>query len=832
MQNLKYSAHKGLADSEVQVKRRLFGANKLTVRNNKIKDFFLTALGEPMLIILLACGGIYFALGEAQEGFIMIAAITIISAISFFQERKSNNALKGLREITSPSAEVVRNGKREILKIEDLVKDDIIFIEEGKFVPADIRLMEANDISVDESLLTGESFAVKKTSEDKENKIFKGSYIIAGQGIAIVEAVGDSTMLGKLGKDIQEINKDKSPLQKQVTQFVKYMSIAGLVAFFFIWIHHFLETGNLLQSLLSGLTIAMSVFPEEIPVAITIFMALGAWEMVKEDVLIKDPRTLETLGSATVICVDKTGTLTENKMKVSALWSGNNPSISYLSSGITEKDKEVLSYAMWASEPEPFDPMEKAIHEAYLKYINKDERKDFSFIHEYPLSGTPPAMTHAYEGRESKRIIACKGGPETIFAFCKIKEEDRKKFEQEVKKLASEGMRILAVAKTEYSESKFPENQKDFDWQFLGLIALSDPPKKNIDKVIEEFYKAGINIKMITGDIAETASSIAKQVGIRTCDYVTTGKEIQEMSEERLSEALKSCNVFARMLPESKLKLINQLKKNGEIVCMTGDGINDVLALKASHIGIAMGKKGTEIAKESSSIILMKDDLSGMITAIAAGRKIYSNLKKAILYILSIHIPIIGIMILPLLLGWKYESIFSPIHIIFFELLMGPICSIAYEKEPMEENLMNNKPRKLHKNLFSLNELSGSIIQGLIIFIGVMSVLKFSINSGYSEALARSLVFITLIASNVFLALTDRSRKKSFFYTLKFKNYTLYILLFTSILCMLLIIRISFLRSLFQVEIPETFQILICSGIAILSVGWFEIAKIINKKEA
>jgi Ca2+-transporting ATPase len=485
---------------------------------------------------------------------------------------------------------------------------------------------------------------------------------------------------------------------------------------------------------------------------------------------------------------------------------------------------ELLLVAMLASEEDPFDPMEKAIHEKYDKVIGI--KKKYSKVFEYPLSGTPPMMTHVYVDSEGKRIIACKGAPEGVIDLSGLTDDQKPEIYEHIKKLAGKGNRVLAVGKGIYEENKLPDSQHDFQFEFLGLIALSDPPRENIQEVIKNFYDSGVEVKMITGDYPETAMSIASQINLRNSNSCLTGREINEMSDEELKNRLAGTTVFARILPEVKLRVINLLKETGEVVAMTGDGVNDGPALKSAHIGIAMGKRGSEVARKASSLVLINDDLSNMVKAIASGRSIYSNLKKAIQYIISIHIPLIAIVTIPLLLGWKFPNLFSPIHIIFLELIMGPTCSIVYENEPVDGKLMNKKPHKITDSLFTWRELSGSVLQGLGITTGLMVMLYFLTLNGSSEIHARTMVFTALVISNILLTLTGRSATENIFKTIRYKNNLIPIAISITIILLIFTLTLPPVMQLFEFESISFYDLLLCALVAFLSVMWVELRKI------
>lgn len=821
----------GLSPEEVLKYRSEFGRNSLLSKKKNSFRIFYDVFKEPMMILLIVAASIYFFTGENEEGFLMLAAIGIVAGISIYQEIRSENATSALKEMTQPLIVVIRNGEKISIPSEELVVNDLIIVSEGEHISADATILDSNDCSVNESILTGESFPVSKN--EKDPLLFAGTVMVSGLAHAKVLAVGASTRLGKLGQSMEEIEKEKTPLQMQISLFVRRMALFGGIAFLFVWGYNYWASGDVIHGLLHGLTMAMAALPEEIPVALSTFMALGAYRMIRNNVLTKHPQTVEALGSATVICVDKTGTLTENKMALVELYQLQKDSFYSLETMQPDEEaKLILEYSLFASEPVPFDPMEKAIHEAFLAQSPLIKPSEFKMVHEYPLSGIHPMMTHIYEHAGGRKVIACKGAPEGIVKKSTLSAAAQASVLLKVEELASKGYRVLAVAHATDENSKWPEKQEEFDWVFLGLIAFSDPPRKNSKVVIQNFQNAGIEVKMITGDFPTTAKSIATQVGIRNPEFILTGSEIMAMNEKELEESVIKVNLYARMLPEAKLKVIQALKRIGEVVAMTGDGVNDGPALKAAHIGVAMGKRGSEIARQAASLILIDDDLGNMVTAIGLGRKIYTNLKKAIQYIISIHIPLISVVTIPLILGWKYLNIFSPIHVIFLELVMGPTCSIAFENEPMEKDVMTQKPRKLSTTFFTWRELSVSIVQGLAITFGLMVVMYFSIDKGYTEPMTRTLVFSTLIFSNILLTLTSRSKTDSLITGLKTKNNLIPLMIGITLVILALALYFAPVRNLFQFVPINSIDLVYCSLVAFVSVIWVEIVKFIRNKKS
>lgn len=816
----------GLTDSEVLASRKKFGSNIL---ESKKKNHFLEAIKglakEPMVILLLVAATLYFFIGNTGDGIFLAVAIILVAAISLYQDAKTHNALEKLKELSQPHSKVIRNGEIVEINSQDVVVGDFLMVEEGSTIVADGKIVHSNDFSVNESILTGESFSVEKDASSEDNSIYMGTQVGGGLAIAEIFAIGNQTKVGKIGKSIEDISSEKSTLELQINNFVKKMVIAGAVVFLLVWGINYYNSQDVLDSLLKALTLAMSILPEEIPVAFTTFMAIGAWRLMNLGVIVKQMKTVESLGSATVICIDKTGTITENKMTLDRIYTLETDKITSLEERLSESEKELITISMWASEPIPFDSMEQSLHNFYSSMVKIDGRPDFKMIHEYPLGGKPPMMTHIFENSSGHRIIAAKGAPEALIAVSDLSVEQKEKLKQKIKTLAAEGYRVLGVGISHFEGTAWPKKQQDFRFEFKGLLAFYDPPKGNIEKVFQDFYNAGIAVKIITGDIAETTMAIAKKVNFRGSGDVVSGDDLIALSDKELQKITSEKNIFARMFPEAKLKIINSLKAQGHIVAMTGDGVNDAPALKAAHIGVAMGKKGTEIAKQAASLIIVDDDLSKMVDAVAMGRRIHSNLKKAIQYIISIHIPIILTVFIPLVLGWVYPNIFTPIHVILLELIMGPTCSIVYENEPLEKDSMLQKPKSSTNTFFNWNELFTSIIQGLGITVGVLAVYQIAVNNGSNEAVTRTMVFTALIAANIALTFVNRSFIYSIFTTFKYKNNLVPIIVGITIGITLSLLFVPPFTAFLGFERVALKQIGVSVGIGVLSALWYEIVK-------
>ncbi len=819
----------GLSAEQIPGLSKQYGKNVFhAARSRNLLHIIWDIVKEPMFILLVIACSLYFILGELQEGFLMFLAMLIVTAISLYQEVKSSNAVKALQQFTEPRVKVVRDGNELVIPSEELLPGDIMLLDEGMNIPADAIILQENDLTVNESVITGESMPADKHVAEGLNKLYQGTTINSGKCIAQVTATASSTVLGKLGKAVGMYQPPKTLLQVQINSFVRRLALFGLLGFFIIFLVNYWHHRELVTSLLFALTLAMSAVPEEIPVAFSSFMALGAYKMSRLGIISRQPQVIENLGAVSVICLDKTGTITENKMEVKAIYDHKNNSLIQLEDHPVLLNENLLRYAVLASEFNPFDAMEKAIWEAYRLYAKDSTAEQLKMIYEYPLEGQPPMMTHVYQEGTTK-LVAAKGAAERIVQVCRIAGKDRSPITALIKSLASEGYRIIGVASASHDGDVLPVRQDDFFWQFEGLLALYDPPKQDTSEVLKQFDLAQIDVKMITGDHPETAMNIASQVGMSNRMVYVTGDQVMNMNEEELQKSAAGTNIFARMFPDAKLKVINALKANGEIVAMTGDGVNDGPALKAASVGIAMGKKGTEIARQAADLILTDDKLERMVAAIREGRKIFSNLKKAVRYIISIHIPIILIASLPVIFGWAYPNIFTPIHVIFMELIMGPTCSIFFEKEPVEGNIMQQAPRNRLAGLFTRRELLLSVVQGVVIAAGALLLYFYYMNGGASLEQTRTIVFTSLILSNVFLTYANRSFTQTVWHTTRYKNALAPVIAIASILFLILLHKVPLVRNLFQLGLINAGQFWVCFVVALAGVMWFEVFKLFRQ---
>lgn len=833
----------GLSEEEAAERLRTEGYNELpTTKNRTLLNIALEVIREPMILLLVAAGSIYLLLGDATEALLLLGFIFIIIGITVYQEQKTERVLEALRDLTSPRALVIRDGEKKRISGREVVREDTIILSEGDRVSADAVVLSSSSLQIDESLLTGESIAVNKIKWDGISTIthpggdnlpyvYSGTMVVRGQGIGRVLSTGVHTEIGKIGKSLQSIEQDKSPLQKETGNIVRILAIEGFLLAAVVVVLYGLSRGNWLEAFLAGITLAMSMIPQEFPIILTVFMALGAWRISRNQVLTRKVSAIETLGSATVLCVDKTGTLTLNKMMVEQLFiNGEFHNIDLKNKELPEKFHQLLEFSILASDIEPFDPMEKAIKELGEHYLAHTEyiHTNWKLEKEYPLTPELLAISHIWKGsNDNKYIVAAKGAPEDIAELCHMGESERKKLTTEINSMAGEGLRVLGIARALFNQEKeLPKSQHEFNFEFIGLVGLADPIRPAVPQAIKECHEAGIKVVMITGDYPGTAKAIAKQAGLDH-SRVITGDEINELSDDELKKIIEEANIFARVVPEQKLRIVNGYKANGEVVAMTGDGVNDAPALKSAHIGIAMGGRGTDVAREASSLVLMDDAFESIVHAVKLGRRIFDNLKKAMAYVLAMHVPIAGLALIPLIFG--FPLIFSPIHIVFLELIINPACSIVFEAENEENDIMERPPRTQDEKLFNMRTVVLSLLQGTSILIVALIVFISSIYLGQSGAESRTMAFFTLIIANLSLILTNRSWTRTIWETLSSPNTALWRVIGGALILLMLTIYQPFLMDAFRFAPLSVYEIAICFIAGFSSILWFEIFKVFNK---
>src|SRR5664280_507025 len=842
---------KGLSHAEVMEKLKIEGYNELpSSKRRNILTIAFEVVKEPMFLLLVACGSIYLFLGEPKDALLLLGFVFIMMGITIYQEGKTEKALDALRDLSSPRALVIRDGEHIRIPGREVVSGDMVCLAEGDRIPADGIIVWVRNLLVDESLLTGESISVRKTAaaQDPANLtmckpggedipyLYSGTMVVQGQGIAYVKATGIRTEIGAIGKALQTVVPEDTLLQKETGRIVKAVFVIALILFCLVVLVYGLTRGSWMNGVLSGITLAMAMLPEEFPVVLTIFLALGAWRISLKQVLTRKMAAVETLGAATVLCTDKTGTLTQNIMDIRMLYAGDSFHTIREDSPfpLPENFHGLVEFGILASKKDPFDPMEKALLKLGVDKLSQTEHihANWSLVHEYPLSPELLALSHVWKSPDGKDfVISAKGAPEAIADLCHLDDVNRRTLTAKIEKMAGEGLRVLGVAKAYFrEENPLPAIQHDFTFQFLGLIGLEDPIRPTVPDAIRMCYSAGIKVVMITGDYPITAQTIAKQIGLKNPDKVITGKELEQMDELTLQQRVKEVNVFARVVPEQKLILVNALKAGGQIVAMTGDGVNDAPALKSAHIGVAMGERGTDVAREASDLVLLNDDFSSIVNAVRMGRKIFDNLKKAMAYIVSVHIPIAGMSLLPVFLGWK-EMVLLPIHIVFLELIIDPACSVLFEAEAEESGIMERKPRDPQERLFGKRSLIISAAQGIVALIVVALVFKSALYLGQSMNEARAIAFVTLIISNLCLILTNRSWSRTIFASFKTPNPALAWVLGGALIFLGLVIFVPFLQDIFHFAPMHAIDFCLAFIAGIVSIIWFELLKIFTRKE-
>ncbi len=845
LENIQFSNMSGLSEAEAAVKLQEEGYNEIpSAKKRSILAIIFDVIKEPMFLLLVACGTVYLILGDLQEALMLLGFVFMVMGITFYQERKTERTLEALRDLSSPRALVIRDGEPKRIAGREVVRGDLVVLAEGDRVPADAVLLSCANFSVDESLLTGESVAVRKVPCDAPIDmgcpggddlpfVYSGTLVVQGQGLACVRAIGRHTELGKIGKALQTIDLEGTALQKETGRLVRNLTLIGLFLCLVVVVVFGLTRGHWLKGILAGLTMAMAILPEEFPVVLTIFLALGAWRISHKQVLTRRVPTVETLGAATVLCVDKTGTLTQNRMSIGALmvegdlWTVRE----HQQKPLPEKFHELFEVSILASRPDPFDPMEKALKELGLRYLKETEHlhDDWLLLREYPLSQALLSFAQVWQSADRRDyLVAAKGAPEAIADLCHLTQAQIHQLNRKVQSLASQGLRVLGAAKATFTPSALPDGQHDFAFKFVGLVGFADPVRPGVPEAIKECYRAGMRVIMITGDYPTTALSIARQIGLSVNTGCITGAELEGMDDPTLQKRIETVNIFARVVPEQKLRLVTALKNNGEVVAMTGDGVNDAPALKAAHIGIAMGGRGTDVAREASALVLLDDDFSSIVQAVKLGRRIFDNLKKAMAYIFAIHVPIAGLSLIPILLKWPL--VLFPVHVVFLEMIIDPACSIAFEAEPEEADIMGRPPRPPEEPLFDWRTLGLCILQGLGVLVIVITVFAIAMFRGQGEADARALTFTSLIIANLALILTNRSWSETILVTVRQPNKALWIIIGGAFVLLGVVLYVPFFRHLFHFSILHPIDLAICLGAGLTGIIWFEILKIVRKK--
>ncbi|MDD5660768.1 MAG: cation-translocating P-type ATPase [Candidatus Omnitrophica bacterium] len=834
-----------LSEKEALENLKKYGYNEIpSQKKRNIIFIFLGVVKEPMLLLLIAAGLIYLFLGEASDALMLLAFVLVVVGITFYQERKTERTLEALSELSSPRALVIRDGIQKRIAGRQVAKDDIIILKEGDRIPADALVLSCSNLLVDESLLTGESMPVRKSESSKDDPdnrpggddlpfVYSGTLVVQGWGTARVISVGSQTEMGKIGRALKGICQEDTLLQKEIRKIVRNFSIFGLTLCLLVTVIYGLSRSDWLNGILAGLTLSMAMLPEEFPLVLIIFLTLGAWRISKSHVLARSTPAVETLGAATVLCTDKTGTLTLNAMRlVSLCVDGSFYDLEAEGCDILpEAVHDLIEYGILASQKDPFDPIEKEVKRLGEFYLLGSEHihNNWKIIKEYPLSRQLLALSHVWESPDKLNyVIAAKGAPEAIADLCHFNKEQHLELIECIEGMTRKGLRVLGVARATFRRKELPDLQHDFIFKFVGLLGFVDPVRPDVSSAIKEAYEAGIRVVMVTGDYPGTAINIAREIGLKNPDACITGPELENMSHALLREKIKTINIFARVVPEQKLFIVDALKANREVVAMTGDGVNDAPALKSANIGIAMGERGTDVAREASALVLLNDDFSSIVQAVKIGRRIFDNLKKAIAYIFAIHVPIAGMSFLPVLFNLPIALL--PAHIAFLELIIDPACSTVFEACPEEKNIMNRPPRNLAESLFGKKTFIFSLFQGLGILTAVFLVFVIALYFKKGELEARTLSFATLVFANLMLIVTNLSWSKNLTGIIKLKNKALWLVVAAAVGALFLVVYLPALRNLFHFSVLSVFDLFIAFLCGTISLLWFEVFKALKKQ--
>lgn len=764
------SSSSRLTSTEARDRLRVEGPNALPTRGSRSEwRIVADVLREPMLALLLAGGVAYMLLGSLVEALVLVCFASFSVAVTIIQESRTEHVLRSLRDLAAPRAIVIRDGTTQRIPGSEVVRGDFMLLSEGDRIAADGVLLEARDLSIDESLLTGESVPVTKRARgsgedvtalrpggDALPVVYSGTMVTRGEGLVQVTAIGAASEIGRIGQSLAMLQIEAPGLRRQTMHIVRAASVGAGALTLLVIILFGLLRGDWLQAVLAGIAIGMSLLPEEFPVVLTVFLAMGAWRISRAGVLTRRAAAIETLGAATMLCADKTGTLTVNHMTVAELWrpdTGISPA-----AAADEGSLALLDIGALASAVRPTDPMEIALHEARAARGARD-RDRWKLHYAYPMSPDLLAMSNAWRsGGDDRLVIAAKGAPEAIARLCRLAEPARSALERATQAMAERGVRVLGVAQAHGTADNLSADQLDHAFELLGLIGLSDPLRPDVPAAVAQCSSAGVRVMMITGDLPATARAIAAQAGLAG-GSVLTGAEIDTLSDAALAERLRTVSVCARTMPAQKLRIVTALKAAGEIVAMTGDGVNDAPALKSANIGIAMGKRGTDVAREAASIVLVHDDFGAIVAAIRLGRRIYDNLRKAMGFIFSVHVPIAGLALLPLVTG--LPILFGPVQIALLEMVIDPVCALVFEAEAEEDGIMQRPPRRADQPLFSTPMIVGSVMQGGIAFVLLAALYLGATACGITDEHVRALIFFALVAAVLVLVLVNRAFSRS-----------------------------------------------------------------------
>ncbi|MBK6659896.1 MAG: cation-translocating P-type ATPase [Proteobacteria bacterium] len=810
----------GLSEASAAARLDAEGPNELPgPRAQGVWALLGELLREPMVALLIGCGAIYLVLGDAQEALMLLGFLALIIAITLTQARKTETALEALRTLSSPRALVLRDGAKRRIAGREVVREDLLLVAEGDRVAADARVMVARHLLVDESLLTGESQAVAKQVGDV---LYAGTTVVRGQGSAEVFATALATELGRIGKVLDTAVDDSTRLQRETRRLVKVLAIGAGALCVLVTVVFGVMRHDWLGGVLTGLTLAMAILPNELPAVLMIFLALGAWRISLRRVLTRRMPAVENLGAATVLCVDKTGTLTMNQMAVRRLMTADGEELELGGAAVElpEAFHALLEFGILASSPAPFDPMERAVHRVGDELLAATEHLHpaWQLAGEHPLTPDMLAVSQAWrdEGEEGY-VIGSKGAPEAILDLCHSDAETSARVALDVERFARHGLRVLGVARARHAAHVLPGTQHDYDFEFLGLLGLSDPLRPQVPEAVRECRAAGIRVIMLTGDHVETARSIAREAGIARAEDVVSGAELESWDEATLAARLDEVNCYARMKPELKLRLVQALQRRGEVVAMTGDGVNDAPALKTAEIGIAMGGRGTDVAREAASLVVLDDDFSSIVAAIAAGRRVFSNLRGAMAYLLAVHVPIAGISVLPVLMN--LPLVLLPVHVALLHLVIEPACSVVFEAEPAADDLMRRPPRGVDAPLFSRELIVASLVQGLLVLVMLLALYLVTLARKLDNNKARAMTFTALMLANLGMIAHAPWRRRSLREAFSATNAARWWVVAAGLALTLAALGVPLVRELFRFAPLNAADLALCAGAAAVTIA-------------
>jgi Ca2+-transporting ATPase len=875
------SARQGLSASEAARRLADQGPNLLPGSEPKSTAAIVReVVTEPMFLMLLAAGGIYLALGDRGEALFLLSFVFVVIAITLVQERKTQRALESLRDLSAPRALVIRDGLEQRIAGREVVLGDLLVLHEGDRIAADALLIDGQ-LEVDESLLTGEAVPVTKLPATTDEQplanaaasvgasaasagppqarpapsggsaahevasvgaLYASTVVTRGVGLAEVCAIAAHTAVGRIGADLAATTEPPSALQQRSRKLVRQLGVAALLlASAQVLLGWWWNDRPLLESLLSGIALAMAILPEEIPVILTVFLALGAWRISRHKVLTRRVTAVEALGAITVLAVDKTGTLTVNRMAVAELATADATFRPEGADSLAEEFHLLVEFAMLATPGDPFDPMEKAIQHfgrqwlAGTEHVHEGREPEF----EYALSGEILAMTRVFASDyPSQHLLATKGAPEAVADLCHLDAAQRGAIGRQVETMAERGLRVLGVARGRWSGQAtapdtappWPPSQHDFDFEFLGLVALADPPRAEVPAALAECRQAGVRVIMMTGDHPATALAIARQVGLSERPDLMTGAEIEALDDAALRQRLRHVDLCARLKPQHKLRLVQMLRTDGEVVAMTGDGVNDAPALKAADVGIAMGERGTDVAREAAALVLLDDSFARIVAAIRQGRRIDDNIRKATRFVFAVHVPIIALALVPTLLHWPV--LLLPVHIVLLELLIDPACSIVFEAEPEDSDLMARPPRPVSDSPFAAAPLAHGVLQGLGVAGVLLAGQTWLAGQGWSAGQGRAVVFSALVLAVMLLILANRDPSRPVLLGAAASNPWLWRMAAGVAALLVAVLGLPWLRDLMGLALPGARELTLAAVLVALCLAWLELVRVLGQRRA